>query len=100
MKWQTGRPLLAIPHLPEMENAMNLTPLSLLILSAPLFPLVAADPYQNWRHTRDLTILTTPEGANLLADAAESVFLRLYADGALVKTENANLVLTSRMHLH
>ena len=45
------------------------------LLSVLLFPFLAqADPYAGWAHTGTLTILTTPDGANLPAGAAVAEF--------------------------
>jgi hypothetical protein len=46
--------------------------ISLVLLLAGLTP--ASAQYQGWRHTGSLTILTTPEGANLPATASENNF--------------------------
>ncbi|MEI6654614.1 MAG: DUF2341 domain-containing protein [Verrucomicrobiota bacterium] len=73
---------------------------TLLLVAALLsaFPAMAqakpsANPYQGWQHTGTLTILTTPEGANLPATAAEDNFpllVRLHKDFFDFKQAQAN----------
>jgi hypothetical protein len=69
---------------------MQLTPPALSISFTLVFCLCAsaqykpvANPYQGWGHTAALAIITTPEGANLPASAAEENFpllVRLHKD--------------------
>ena len=80
---------------------MKLPIRSLLALSVLLFSFPAAaqnkpafaPPYQGWQHTAALTLLTTPEGANLPASAAVADFpilVRLFNDGFDFKQAKPN----------
>ncbi|HYG77455.1 MAG TPA: DUF2341 domain-containing protein [Planctomycetota bacterium] len=59
-------------------------PIGVVLLTVLLAQLLAAEePYQGWRHSGSIFILTTPEGANLPASASEEGFpllVRLHKD--------------------